>query len=468
MLDLPIEYVKGVGPQRAEVFKTELGIFTCGDLLQHYPFRYVDRTHFNSISEINEDLPYVQLKGQVKSLEIVGQKSGKRLVVLFMTNTGMIELVWFKGYHWMAQKIKMATEYVVLGKVNAFNGKYSIPHPDMDELNDEFIKNQSAFQPVYSSTEKLKYKGLDSEGIRKIIRNVLSQNSFEQLAETLPLQVRKAYQLISTQEAFRKIHFPQSNLDIEAAEIRIKFEELFFVQIRLLRLHNNRAKTINGYVFSKVGEVFNDFYNHQLPYKLTNAQKKVLKEIRVDLGSGKQMNRLLQGDVGSGKTLVALMSMLLAIDNGYQACLMAPTEILAQQHYASFKDFLKDPAFEIALLTGSTKTKERKIIHQKLLNNDIKILIGTHALIEDIVQFKNLGLVVIDEQHRFGVEQRAKLGRKNTYPPHVLIMTATPIPRTLAMTFYGDLDTSIIDELPPGRKSIKTLHHFETQRLRIN
>lgn len=468
MLDLPIEYVKGVGPQRAEVLKSELGIFTCGDLLQHYPFRYVDRTHFNTISEINEDLPYVQLKGQVKSLEIVGQKNAKRLVVLFSTSSGMIELVWFKGYHWMAQKIKMGTEYVVLGKVNVFNGKYSIPHPDLDEMNEEFVKNQSAFQPVYSSSEKLKYKGLDSEGIRKIIRGVISQSGFEQIAETIPLSVRKANQLISTVDAIRKIHFPQSNVDVNAAGLRIKFEELFFVQIRLLRLHHNRAKTINGYVFSKVGAAFNDFYNHHLPYTLTNAQKKVLKEIRVDLGSGKQMNRLLQGDVGSGKTLVALMSMLLAIDNGYQACLMAPTEILAQQHFASFKDFLKEPDFEMALLTGSTKTKERRIIHQKLLNNEIKILIGTHALIEDIVQFQNLGLVVIDEQHRFGVEQRAKLGRKNTYPPHVLIMTATPIPRTLAMTFYGDLDTSVIDELPPGRKAIKTLHYFETQRLRVN
>jgi ATP-dependent DNA helicase RecG len=467
MLDLPVEYIKGVGPQRAQVLKSELGILVARDLLQHYPFRYVDRTRLHQLSEINEEMPYVHLKGQVKSLEIVGQKNGKRLVVQFLTESGIIELVWFKGYHWVAQKIKMGVVYVVLGKVNVFNGKYSLPHPDMDEFTDAFSHDLTAFQPVYSSTEKLKYKGLDSEGIRKIIRGLLVQPAFDLIPEILPKSVRDNNRLMGLTEAWRKIHFPQNKSDLDAAMQRIKFDELFFIQVRLLRLHHNRAKTINGYVFSKVGNAFNDFYQNHLPYTLTNAQKKVLKEIRADLGSGKQMNRLLQGDVGSGKTLVALMSMLLAIDNGYQACLMAPTEILAQQHFASFKDFLQNQAFEMALLTGSTRTKERKQIHQKLLSGDLKIVIGTHALIEDVVQFQNLGLVVIDEQHRFGVEQRAKLGRKNTYPPHVLIMTATPIPRTLAMTFYGDLDTSVIDELPPGRKAIKTLHYFESHRLRV-
>jgi ATP-dependent DNA helicase RecG len=475
MLDLPIEYVKGVGPQRAEVLKSELEIFTCADLLSHYPFRYVDRTRFNSLNEINEELAYVQLKGKIKSLEIVGQKNTKRLLVLLACNDGIIELVWFKGYQWMAQQLKMGVDYVVFGKPNFFNGKISLPHPDMDEVNEEFIRNQSPFQPVYHTTEKLKYKGLNSEGIRKVIRQVLLNPAFNQIEETIPINTQQSFHLINKIESLKKIHFPESASDIEKATARIKFEELFFIQIKLLRLNKDRTKTLNGYVFSKVGLAFNDFYTKHLPYELTNAQKKVLKEIRADLGSGKQMNRLLQGDVGSGKTLVALMSMLLAIDNvrqsdgeSYQACLMAPTEILAQQHFESFKNFLQEPGFEIALLTGSTKIKQRRIIHHKLLNNEIKILIGTHALIEDVVQFKNLGLVVIDEQHRFGVEQRAKLGKKNMYPPHVLIMTATPIPRTLAMTFYGDLDTSIIDELPPGRKAIKTMHYMESQRLRVN
>lgn len=475
MLDLPIEYVKGIGPQRAEVLKSELEIFTCADLLSHYPFRYVDRTHYNSLNEINEELAYVQLKGKIKSLEIVGQKNAKRLLVLFACKDGVIELVWFKGYQWMAQQLKLGVDYVVFGKPNFFNGKVSLPHPDMDEVNEDFLKNQSSFQPVYHTTEKLKYKGLNSEGIRKVIRQVLLNPAFNQIAETIPIQTQQSFQLINKIDSIKKIHFPESALDIEKASTRIKFEELFFIQIKLLRLNKDRTRTLNGYVFSKVGKVFNDFYTKHLPYELTNAQKKVLKEIRADLGSGKQMNRLLQGDVGSGKTLVALMSMLLAIDNvresdgeSYQACLMAPTEILAQQHFESFKNFLQEPDFEIALLTGSTKVKQRRIIHQKLLTNEIKILIGTHALIEDVVQFKNLGLIVIDEQHRFGVEQRARLGKKNTYPPHVLIMTATPIPRTLAMTFYGDLDTSIIDELPPGRKAIKTMHFMESQRLRVN
>jgi ATP-dependent DNA helicase RecG len=475
MLDLPIEYVKGVGPQRAEVLKSELEIFTCADLLSHYPFRYVDRTRFNSLNEINEELAYVQLKGKIKSLEIVGQKNTKRLLVLLACNDGIIELVWFKGYQWMAQQLKMGVDYVVFGKPNFFNGKISLPHPDMDEVNEEFIRNQSPFQPVYHTTEKLKYKGLNSEGIRKVIRQVLLNPAFNQIEETIPINTQQSFHLINKIESLKKIQFPESASDIEKATARIKFEELFFIQIKLLRLNKDRTKTLNGYVFSKVGLAFNDFYTKHLPYELTNAQKKVLKEIRADLGSGKQMNRLLQGDVGSGKTLVALMSMLLAIDNvrqsdgeSYQACLMAPTEILAQQHFESFKNFLQEPGFEIALLTGSTKIKQRRIIHHKLLNNEIKILIGTHALIEDVVQFKNLGLVVIDEQHRFGVEQRAKLGKKNMYPPHVLIMTATPIPRTLAMTFYGDLDTSIIDELPPGRKAIKTMHYMESQRLRVN
>jgi ATP-dependent DNA helicase RecG len=467
MLDTPIEYLKGIGPQRADVLKKETGIFTYRDLLTYYPFRYVDRTKFHTIREISEDLSAVQLRGVIESLEVTGLKQAKRLVVLFRDSTGIIELVWFQGHNWMAQKLKLGVEYIVYGRPVAFKGKYNLAHPDIEEANAEMLSRQSAFQPVYNSTEKLKFKGLDSEGIRKVLWNLVNQLQPQHIAENLSDEVISDHKLISRLAAIKQIHFPGDAEQLKKAEFRIKFEELFYIQLRLLRLNKIRAHTVQGFVFPKVGQLFNDFFSKYLPFELTNAQKRVLKEIRLDMGSGRQMNRLVQGDVGSGKTLVALMSMLLAIDNNFQACLMAPTEILAQQHLETFKTFLKNLPVEVAILTGSTKTKARKLIHAKLLSGDIKILIGTHALIEDVVQFANLGLVVIDEQHRFGVAQRAKLMGKNTSPPHMLIMTATPIPRTLAMTLYGDLETSLIDELPPGRKPIKTVHYTESQRLRV-
>ncbi len=467
MLDTPIEYLKGIGPQRAEVLKKELGIFLYRDLLTYYPFRYVDRTVFHQVRDISEDLPAVQLRGVITGMEVTGAKQGKRLVAQFRDQSGSLELVWFKGHSWMAQKLQAGTEYIVYGKPTIFKGRFNIAHPDIDAVSSEVLSQQSAFQAVYNSTEKLKAKGLDSEGIRKAIRSLIVQLQPQHVDENLSAEVMSDHHLVSRYLALKQIHQPENAVQVKEATLRLKFEELFYVQLRLLRLNKVRANTVRGFVFSRVGERFNTFFNQYLPFELTGAQKRVLKEIRLDMGSGRQMNRLVQGDVGSGKTLVALMSMLLAIDNGFQACLMAPTEILAQQHFQTFKQFLKDMDIELALLTGSSKTKERRDIHARLMSGTINILIGTHALIEDVVQFGNLGLVVIDEQHRFGVEQRAKLRGKNQNPPHMLIMTATPIPRTLAMTLYGDLDTSMIDELPPGRKPIKTVHYMESQRLRV-
>ena len=467
MLDRPIEYLKGIGPQRAEVLKKELNIFFYKDLLTYFPFRYVDRTKFYTISEAADEMPFIQLRGFLLKMELIGQKNTKRLVVLFKDNTGIIELVWFKSYNWVSKQLKLGSEYIVFGKPSLFNGKFNIPHPEISIITDDLLKQQSAFQSVYNSTEKLKLFGLDSEGIRKAQRNLLIQLQITDIQENLSNELINDYHLMSRFEAFKYIHFPNSNKQIKEATLRLKFEELFYIQLRLLKINKIRANTVKGFVFSKVGILFNDFFKLHLPFELTNAQKRVIKEIRLDMGSGRQMNRLLQGDVGSGKTLVALMSMLLALDNDFQTCLMAPTEILAQQHFETFKHFLKSINIKVALLTGSSKIKNRRIIHQQLLDGEINILIGTHALIEDVVQFKNLGLVVIDEQHRFGVAQRAKLRAKNSCPPHMLIMTATPIPRTLAMTFYGDLDTSIIDELPPGRKPIKTIHYLESHRLRV-
>jgi ATP-dependent DNA helicase RecG len=467
MLDRPIEYLKGIGPQRAEVLKKELNIFLYKDLLTYFPFRYVDRTKFHTISQASDEMPFIQLRGFLLKMELIGQKNTKRLVVLFKDNTGIIELVWFKSYNWVSKQLKLGAEYIVFGKPSLFNGKFNIPHPEISIITEDLLKQQSAFQSVYNSTEKLKLFGLDSEGIRKAQRNLLIQLQISDIQENLSSELINDYHLMSRFEAFKFIHFPNSNKQIIDASLRLKFEELFYIQLRLLKINKIRANTVKGFVFSKVGILFNDFFKLHLPFELTNAQKRVIKEIRLDMGSGRQMNRLLQGDVGSGKTLVALMSMLLALDNDFQTCLMAPTEILAQQHFETFKHFLKSINIKVALLTGSSKIKNRRIIHQQLLDGEINILIGTHALIEDVVQFKNLGLVVIDEQHRFGVAQRAKLRAKNSCPPHMLIMTATPIPRTLAMTFYGDLDTSIIDELPPGRKPIKTIHYLETHRLRV-
>ncbi len=466
-LDTPIEYLKGIGPQRAEVLKSELGLFLFRDLLTHYPFRYVDRTKFQSVSEISEDMPYVQLRGVIESLTTVGVKRGQRLVAIFRDGSGTIELVWFQGHKWMLDKLKTQTEYIVFGKPALFGRKFNLAHPDIELAGGVDMSLRSAFQSVYSSTEKLKNKGLDSEGLRKLIRQMIAQIPLNGIEENLSEELLSDFKLLPKAEAMKQIHFPDSNLLLQKAEYRLKFEELFFIQLKLLRLHHINVKTVPGAVFSKVGDNFNDFYNKHLPFQLTGAQKRVVKEIRTDMGSGHQMNRLLQGDVGSGKTLVAVLSMLLAMDNGYQSCIMAPTEILANQHFVTINELLSPMGIKVGLLTGSSTTKERRKLHAELEIAEIKILIGTHALIEDKVKFLNLGLVVIDEQHRFGVAQRAKLRDKGRVPPHILIMTATPIPRTLAMTFYGDLDTSVIDEMPPGRKPIRTSHYMETQRLRM-
>ena len=466
-LDTPIGYLKGIGPQRAEVLQKELFIFTYKDLITHYPFRYVDRTQFHSVREVIEDSAYYQLRGHVIEIDFVGEKRTKRLVAKFRDSSGIIELVWFQGAKWMAEKLKSNTEYIVYGKATSFMGRFNMAHPEIDIVTPELLANQSSFQSVYNSTEKLKYRNLDSDGIRKCLRVLALQLNEHNIQESLTKTIIQDFNLVSKLEALKQIHFPDSKVLLERAKFRLKFEELFFVQLRLLRSNLIRHQVTQGFVFGKVGDVFNNFYNHHLPFELTNAQKRVVKEIRVDMGSGKQMSRLVQGDVGSGKTLVALLSMLLAIDNGFQACLMAPTEILAKQHFATISELLEPMGLKVALLTGSSKTKARRELHTALQSGEIHILIGTHALIEDVVVFKNLGLVVIDEQHRFGVAQRGKMHKKNIQPPHVLIMTATPIPRTLAMTLYGDLDTSVIDELPPGRKPITTMHFMESQRLRL-
>ena len=466
-LDTPISYLKGIGPQRAEVLQKELLVFTYKDLITHYPFRYVDRTQFHSVKEVTEDSAYYQLRGHIIEIDFLGDKRAKRLVAKFRDNSGIIELVWFQGAKWMAEKLKSNTEYIVYGKATSFMSRFNMAHPEINIATPEFLASQSLFQSVYNSTEKLKFKGLDSDGIRKCMRSLIVQLNEQNIQETLTKTVIQDFNLLSKLEALKQVHFPDSKVLLDRAKFRLKFEELFYVQLRLLRSNLVRHQVTQGFVFSKVGNVFNNFYNHHLPFQLTNAQKRVVKEIRVDMGSGKQMSRLVQGDVGSGKTLVALLSMLLAIDNGFQSCLMAPTEILAKQHFETISQLVKPLNIQVSLLTGSLKIKARKELHAALEAGEIDILIGTHALIEDVVIFKNLGLVVIDEQHRFGVAQRGKLHKKNTQPPHVLIMTATPIPRTLAMTLYGDLDTSVIDELPPGRKPITTMHFMESQRLRL-
>lgn len=470
----PVEYLKGVGPQRADVLKKELGIFTFYDLLTHYPFRYIDRTKIYTISEATDELPYIQLKGKILSIHAVGVKRATRLIAQFKDGTGTVDLVWFQGIKWMRESLKAGVEYIVFGKPSSYNGKINIVHPEMEVAADASEKGTKNLQAFYNTTEKCKTRNLDSRAILKLQRTLLEKLASQPLNETLPESLIHDLKLLSIKEAFTYIHFPADANTLHKAQFRLKFEEFFYLQLKLLKLKLIRTEKYRGKVFSKVGDQFNYFFHKRLPFPLTNAQKKVLKEIRNDLGSGRQMNRLLQGDVGSGKTLVALMSMLMALDNGYQACLMAPTEILARQHYDTIKDFLGDMQVNVEVLTGSTKTAERNKIHTDLKNGTLHFLIGTHALIENDVQFKNQGLVVIDEQHRFGVEQRARLWTKNspistapTNPPHVLVMTATPIPRTLAMTLYGDLDVSVIDELPPGRKPIKTVHYFESQRLRL-
>ena len=464
----PLVYLKGVGQSRAEVLKKELALSNFEDLLRHFPFRYIDRTRFYKVKDIQADLPYVQVLARVTNKQIVGEKHTRRLVVQTRDETGTLELVWFKGINWIEKTIVPGSVYIVFGKPGFFNGQAQMAHPEMEVYSPATMQRQgnATLQPVYNSTEKLKQFQLDSKGIQKIT-SVLLELHAKDIRENLPLYIINKHKLISRAEAYRNIHFPADANLLNEAIHRLKFEELFLLQLKLLRNKLLHTQKFKGNIFDTVGHFFNDFYHNKLPFPLTGAQKRVLKEIRQDTQRGVQMNRLLQGDVGSGKTVVALMSMLIAIDNGFQTCIMAPTEILATQHYQTIKALVGDDFIEVALLTGSTRQKDRKVLHQKLENGDLKILIGTHALIEDKVQFKNLGFVVIDEQHRFGVEQRAKLWRKNIIPPHILVMTATPIPRTLAMTLYGDLDVSVIDELPVGRKPIKTVHFYENQRLRM-
>ncbi len=466
-LKTPVEYLKGVGTQRADILKKELGIFNYGDLLQHYPFRYIDRTRFYKIRELNGDLLAVQVLGRIISKDVLGEKHSKRLVAQFKDETGSIELVWFQSIRWMDNIIQPGSVFMIFGKPGIFNGRISMTHPEVELYQPNAVnKGNLTLQPVYSSTEKLKLFNLDSRGIQKIQANLIDQ-VVRKIEETLPDHVLKMHQLMGIQRAFFNIHFPDNADLLRSAERRLKFDELFFIQLKLLRNKLSRVQKFKGSFFSQVGDKFNSFYADKLPFELTEAQKRVIREIRQDTQRGVQMNRLLQGDVGSGKTVVALMMMLLAIDNGFQACIMAPTEILAQQHFLSIKGLVGDGLVQVDLLTGSTPVKARRVLHEKLESGQLHILVGTHALIEDAVKFKNLGLVVIDEQHRFGVEQRAKLWRKNLVPPHVLVMTATPIPRTLAMTLYGDLDISVIDELPAGRKPIRTVHMYHSQRLRM-
>lgn len=466
-LDSPIKYLKGVGPSREKLLREELGIRNFEDLLYFFPFRYIDRSRIYSISEISDDMPYVLIKGKLSELQTLGEGRAMRLSAILRDETGSIELVWFRGIKWVKENLFNGKEYIVFGKPSLFNRKYNIAHPEIEE--EERIQQnqvQIQLQPFYSSTEKLRRGNLDSKGISKIIRSLVEQINTN-IPEILSTALLEKYHLVNRETALRMIHFPSNSKEIAIAQKRLKFEELFFIQLQLLKSKLIRAYKNKGVVFSDVGKTFNDFYFNHLPFELTDAQKKVIKEIRKDTGTGYQMNRLLQGDVGSGKTLVALMSMLIAIDNNYQTCIMAPTEILASQHFESISDFLKGMDVHVGLLTGSTKKKDREILHQDLRSGEMNILIGTHALIEDTVQFNNLGLVVIDEQHRFGVAQRAKLWEKGNVPPHILVMTATPIPRTLAMTLYGDLDYSVIDELPPGRKSIQTHHFYDKDRMKV-
>ncbi len=464
-LSTSIEYLKGVGPKRAEIIKKELGIYTYEQLLSYYPFRYIDRSKVHQIKNINSTEIHVQLKGKITRISEAGEKRGKRLIAQLQDDTGSIELVWFKGIKWVKPKLSVGKEYTIFGKPSQFSNSYNLVHPEFEErqINQPI---QASLQPVYSSTEKANSSGLNSKGIAKITKALVLQLAGH-IPETLSRRIMNEMKLISKEKVLREIHFPTNAENLKKAIYRLKFEEFFFLQLRLLKQKVVQEQKLKGFVFETIGESFNTFYNTKLPFELTNAQKRVVKEIRHDMGTGKHMNRLLQGDVGSGKTLVGLLSMLIAKDNGFQSLLMAPTEILATQHYATIHNYLEGTGVTCALLTGSSKTSERKVIHEQLLNGKLDILIGTHALLEDIVQFKNLGLSIIDEQHRFGVKQRSKLWKKNSIPPHVLVMTATPIPRTLAMTVYGDLDISVIDELPPGRKEITTLHKFDKDRLYV-
>jgi ATP-dependent DNA helicase RecG len=466
ILDTEIKFLKGVGPKRAELLASELEVHTFFDLIYYFPFRYIDRSRFYSIAELNSASTYVQIRGKIRSFKVEGSKYAKRLKAVFADHTGEIELVWFKGVDWALKNYNAGAEYVIFGKPTIFNRRLSIAHPEIESIGMYMENNNMPFMPQYHTTEKLKNSYLNSKAIQVLTKTIFSLENFA-IAETLPESLIKKHKLMPLEWALKTLHFPSNLKDIQQAEYRIKFEELFYIQLNILKLKTGRNKQFKGFVFKHVGDNFNKFYKEKLPFELTGAQKRVIKEIRNNTATGNQMNRLLQGDVGSGKTLVALMSMLLTIDNGFQACLMAPTEILANQHFSTISAMLEGLDINVELLTGSTRKKKREVLFSELASGRLNILIGTHALIEDPVQFANLGLVVIDEQHRFGVAQRAKLWQKNEKLPHVLVMTATPIPRTLAMTLYGDLDVSVIDELPPGRKPILTYHYFDAKRLSL-
>ncbi len=463
---LDVKYISGVGPQRATMLAKELNIHSVHDLLYYFPYKYVDRSKIYPINEVTGDMPYIQVRGQITAFETAGEGRGKRLIAHFTDGTGFIDLIWFQGIKYVVSRYKVHQEYIVFGRPSVFNGRVNIAHPDLDPASEVQLTSMG-MQPYYNTTEKMKRSFLNSHAIEKMMQNAMPLLR-ETLPETLTPEIIAQLHLMPLNDALRNIHFPQNNDALRQAKLRLKFEELFYVQLNILRYASDRRRKFRGYVFRHVGAFFNTFYRDYLPFELTNAQKRVLREIRADMGSGKQMNRLLQGDVGSGKTMVALMSMLLALDNGYQACLMAPTEILANQHYETLCHQMDGLGVRVELLTGSIKGKKREEILSGLQSGDVNILIGTHALIEDGVNFAHLGLAVIDEQHRFGVAQRARLWAKSMQPPHVLVMTATPIPRTLAMTLYGDLDVSVIDELPPGRKPIATLHQFDNRRQQLN
>jgi ATP-dependent DNA helicase RecG len=466
-LSSPIEYLKGVGPFRADLLKKELGIFIFEDLLNHYPFRYIDRTKIDPIGSINPLTEYIQVAGKITEIEMLGERRSKRLIAWLEDETGVVELTWFQGIQWIQKMLHEGSRYLVYGRTGFYNGRPQITHPEVELFTPEITSGKSFLDPVYSTTEKLKAKGLNARQLAKLTGTLLTLVSPKDIIENIPEEVLQRLDLIKRYDAIASIHFPKNLQGYEKALRRLKFEEFFLAQVRMGMIRGSRHRRSKGVVFEKVGELFNSFYNKYLPFELTNAQKKVIKEIRSDTAKPHQMNRLLQGDVGSGKTIVALLVMLIAADNGYQGCMMAPTEILAQQHYNNLKNLLQDLPAGIALLSGSTKQSERRSILKNLKDGSIHILVGTHAVIEEIVQFNNLGLVIIDEQHRFGVAQRAKLWEKADIPPHVLVMTATPIPRTLAMTAYGDLDYSVIDELPPGRQPVITVHRYETKRASV-
>ena len=460
----PIEYLKGVGPLRADLLKKELNLFSFGDLLEHFPIRHLDRTKVFPIAQLNPSLDFVQVKGRLVHFELIGERRSKRLQAQLKDATGTIELTWFQGIQWVQKRLLVGDDYLVFGKLSFFMGKPQLVHPEIESLDQGHVAPKTGLEPVYPSTEKLKAKGLNGRALAKLTAVLIPQIHERDLPEFLPQSLVTALRLPSRFKAYRNIHFPATIQDYESALYRLKFEELFLAQMRMAMIKSNRHRFSKGVVFDQVGDLFNTFYKEHLPFELTGAQKRVIKEIRTDTAKGHQMNRLLQGDVGSGKTMVALLTMLLAADNGYQSCLMAPTEILAQQHFNSLSRMLEKMEVSIGLLTGSTKKAEREKLLSALANGTMQMIVGTHALIEEVVQFKNLGLAIVDEQHRFGVAQRAELKLKSAIPPHILVMTATPIPRTMAMTAYGDLDYSVMDELPPGRKPITTVHRYETAR----